>query len=291
MRIDSSGNVGIGVSAPVSKLDVVDTNCIIYSRGSAGYGSFFAVGSGTNQAYLFLGNAGGEKGRITSEDGGALTFSNTTSSTERMRIDSAGNIGIGTSSPDAGLTVIKSATISSQANVAARIGSGVTSDLLLGSLNGNAPFVASQGAYPLIFYTNAAERARIDSSGNVGIGTSSPGYKLDVKGSVRSSIGTGTGAGGAGYALYQFGTSATATENWHIGSEGDGSFRFYNQGIGAGLERMRLDAAGNVGIGTSSPGDKLEIGGAGAGIIMASPDGTRYRITVSNLGVLTVAAV
>jgi hypothetical protein len=101
MRIDSSGNVGIGVSNPVSKLEVVDTNCIVYSRGSAGYGSFYAVGSGTNAAFLFLGNAGGEKGRITSEDGGALTFSNTTSSTERMRIDSSGNVGIGTNSPNA----------------------------------------------------------------------------------------------------------------------------------------------------------------------------------------------
>jgi hypothetical protein len=96
---------------------------------------------------------------------------------------------------------------------------------------------------------------------NVGIGTTSPGVKLDVKGLVRSSIGTGTGAGGAGYAFYQFGASATASENWHIGAEGDGSFRFYNQGFGAGLERMRIDSSGNVGIGTSSPGNKLSVNG------------------------------
>ncbi len=47
---------------------------------------------------------------------------------------------------------------------------------------------------------------------------------------------------------------------------------------------------GNLGLGVTSPGDKLEIGGAGAGVILASPNGTRYRITVSNAGVLTVAA-
>jgi hypothetical protein len=51
------------------------------------------------------------------------------------------------------------------------------------------------------------------------------------------------------------------------------------------------NGTGNVGIGTSDPSDKLEIGGAGAGIILASPDGTRYRVTVTDLGVLTVAAV
>jgi len=48
---------------------------------------------------------------------------------------------------------------------------------------------------------------------------------------------------------------------------------------------------GNVGIGVTAPGDKLEIGGSGSGIILASPNGTRYRVTVSNAGVLTVAAV
>ncbi len=109
--------------------------------------------------------------------------------------------------------------------------------------------------------TNGSGRLFVDSSGRLGIGTSAPGQALDVKGSVRSSIGTGTGAGGAGYALHQFGASATATENWHIGSEGDGSFRFYNQGIGAGLERLRITAAGLVGIGVSAPGTILDVNG------------------------------
>ena len=94
---------------------------------------------------------------------------------------------------------------------------------------------------------------------NLGIGTSSPGAKLDTKGLVRSSIGTGTGAGGAAYAFYQFGTSATATENWHIGTEGDGSFRFYNQGFGAGLERMRLDSSGNLLVGTTSGSGRIRM--------------------------------
>jgi hypothetical protein len=51
------------------------------------------------------------------------------------------------------------------------------------------------------------------------------------------------------------------------------------------------DTSGNLGIGTATPGDRLEINGDGAGIIIRSPDSTRYRITVSNAGSLTVAAV
>ena len=109
----------------------------------------------------------------------------------------------------------------------------------------------SPAADTIAFSEGGVEAMRIDSSGNVGIGLSSPGTRLDVKGIVRSSIGTGTGAGGAAYAFYQFGTSTTATENWHIGAEGDGSFRFYNQGFGAGIERVRITSAGDVGIGAA----------------------------------------
>jgi hypothetical protein len=268
-------NFGIGTSSPAAKLDVVGSlgrvqvnlngDQIAYSFN--GYNYLTATGAA---ATLQIQATGAN---------GVIAFA--TNLAEPMRITSAGNVGIGATAPAAKFAVCaagdnrKQFVVDVSADPVVKIG---------------LPDWYSIGA--LAFINGAGgERMRIDSSGNVGIGTSSPGYKLDVKGSVRSSIGTGTGAGGAGYALYQFGTSATATENWHIGSEGDGSFRFYNQGIGAGLERMRLDAAGNVGIGTSSPGDKLEIGGAGAGIILASPNGTRYRITVSDLGVLTVVAV
>lgn len=118
---------------------------------------------------------------------------------------------------------------------------------------------------------------RVDTSGNVGIGTSSPGTKLDVKGLARSSIGTGTGAGGAGYAFYQFGTSATATENWHIGTEGDGSFRFYNQGFGAGLERARIASNGQMSTTT------------GTGSVMAAYD-ARAWVNFNGTGTVAIRA-
>ena len=104
-------------------------------------------------------------------------------------------------------------------------------------------------------------RILVDSNGRVGIGILTPGQALDVKGIVRSSAGTGTGAGGAGYAFYQFGTSATATENWHIGSEGDGSFRLYNGNWGAGSNYFQIASTGNVGIGGAPTAVKLYVNG------------------------------
>ena len=87
MRIDTSGNV----------TNQATTAAIFTAQGLSGFGSFYAKGSGTNSTYYFMGNAGGEKVRLTSEDDGTFTISNTTSVTERMRIDTSGCIYIGTS--------------------------------------------------------------------------------------------------------------------------------------------------------------------------------------------------
>jgi hypothetical protein len=99
----SGTNVGIGISTPGNKLNVVDsTNCIVESRSTNGFASFQATASGINASYMFFGNAGGEKGRITSYDGGELTFSNGTSATERMRISATGDLQVaGTITPSA----------------------------------------------------------------------------------------------------------------------------------------------------------------------------------------------
>lgn len=84
-----------------------------------------------------------------------------------------------------------------------------------------------------------------DSSGNVGIGTTSPSYKLDVNNAV-SRIGDSTGLG-----FLQLGSSATASNNFHIGDNA-GAFIFYQGNYGAGTERMRVDSSGNVLVGTAT---------------------------------------
>jgi len=209
---------------------------------------------------------------------GGVTLNNSVTGTGSMVLSASptftGNVGIGNTAPNAALHVTAPTTIASSltwGGAAGQILRNENSELAIGLLNAH-PFPlwiqgrhSSSGARDIVFQA---------SGGNVGIGTSSPGAKLDIKGLARSSIGTGTGAGGAGYAFYQFGISATASENWHIGSEGDGSFRFYNQGLGAGIERLRLDSSGRLGIGTSSPDYLLTLQSGDAAISMKDTGGT-----------------
>jgi hypothetical protein len=95
--------------------------------------------------------------------------------------------------------------------------------------------------------TTPANTLVTTTGGNVGIGTSSPGTKLDVDGQFRVRNG-----GATGYAIIEYGASSTAANNWHVGSEGDGSFRFYSGVFGAGAERARFDSGGNFLVGGST---------------------------------------
>jgi hypothetical protein len=101
--------------------------------------------------------------------------------------------------------------------------------------------------------TNGSERLRITSAGLVGIGTSSPSYTLDVTGSARitsaSPLWLGTTTGDS---YIQYGANATTSNNWTVGSQADGSFRFFNGTYSSGTERLRIDSSGKLLIGSST---------------------------------------
>jgi hypothetical protein len=145
--------------------------------------------------------------------------------------NSGGNVGIGTT---AGTTTVASGLAINNATATNYPGleiqtAGVTR--MFFNANNAASYITSVGTSPLSIYTNSAERMRIDSSGNVGIGTSSPTSKLTVAGN--ASIQDGAGYGWAGLTTYVGGSSASNFVNVVTNS----------------TERMRIDSSGNVQVG------------------------------------------
>jgi len=107
--------------------------------------------------------------------------------TERVRIDNSGNVGIGTTSPTNPLTVV--GTSGTGANAALRLEDESAQGITIGIEN-DGDVVVDYLTKDLYIAANGSEKLRIDSSGNVGIGTSSPSYPLDVNGNAQ--FGTGS---------------------------------------------------------------------------------------------------
>ncbi len=162
---------------------------------------------------------------------GSLTYHDGSSSTERFRITAAGNVGIGTTSPDAkldlsGSTFLQYVTLSDATSYGAISfretgGSSKGHIGMTGSGSGSA-YIGGANAFqiwngqntPMVFGTNGTERARIDASGNVGIGTTTPGYKLDVNGTINAAGLNVSGSPIAGSVFGRTGAVVAATNDY-----------------------------------------------------------------------------
>lgn len=198
LRITSGGYVGIGTTAPSLPLELSSTgttrsgvkaqalvNDATAMAADVGGGIQFDGNYTTSGFHTTFAAIKALKENSTSGEWGAdlafYTRPNGSNLVEGMRIDSAGNVGIGTTSPASLLHVQET---SGSADI--RIISGITStsSIYMGDTVDNdigAIFYNQAGNY-MRFQTNNSVRMHIDSSGNVGIGQTSPGAKLDVNG-------------------------------------------------------------------------------------------------------------
>jgi len=273
----SAGNVGIGTTSPSKKLHV-NGDVLIES---------------TNPA-LFFTDTNSDSDYSIKVNGGVLNVRDETNDTARISLKSNGNVGIGTTSPQqlldisavAGATLRLTSTgdglggdatiagIEFFGNDASVPGAGVKSSIVakteasLGD-DSNLIFSTSDGT------TNNVERVRINPSGNVGIGISNPSGKLmviDVTASATTQkfhVGRGANAGlyitdddATAYIKSIQDENATGYGNLTLMADDDGNkdgyISFNHSDTG---EKMRITDTGNVGIGTSSPGEKLEVAG------------------------------
>jgi hypothetical protein len=238
-------------------------------------------------------------------------FTGANGANERMRITSGGNVGIGTTAPLAPLTVIgpnattnTTATPTSYGGIA--FSNNVDSTLVLRNLgSGQSQITTDAVGRFLTFGTGAfQERLRIDSSGNVGIGTTAPSYLLNVGGTSVTTGGFGglnstisqlisqTASGkytqlaiqgpsnggeavqfydGSGVAVADFGMDNFGGGLGFINRKNSGFIQYFTTTSGGSTgERMRIDGNGNVGIGTTSPTARLNLG-AGTATANTSP--------------------
>jgi hypothetical protein len=287
MTVDASGNVGIGSTNPVSKLDV---NGTITATGFSGPLS-------TSVGTFGLGTVGAPSITFTGDTNtgwwspAADTLAASTAGAERMRIDSSGNIGVGTLNPTSKLYI-------SQSSDAAHQGLQLR----------NAADTASFGIYVdasakthLGAPTASPDAIVLDNStGNIGIGTTAPGNRLTV---LETNPATTTAV------LHQFSPALTAVQatnmhaNWNALT--DGTTQNITATMYGSVNRVTFGAAstGTVTGATGLIGDVYNqntknittatgvtgaINNQGAGVI-ASASGITAGVTNSGTGSVTSA--
>jgi hypothetical protein len=306
MRITSTGEVGVGTATPfpltttfVSTRDPLIASDGSYIGGGAYWDGATWRSTVASQGGWVIRNTSGQFALWTGYNSGAANTVPTVF-TERLRVDGNGNIGIGTSSPAAKLDVAGTGIIqtrvrssstdgSNLAIISADYGNGSTLQLraaanytyLLGYTPTSSPlYITSNSQYGIMMTMN--------HTGNVGIGTTAPSSIFEVSGDAVNSLSnlgtsdnatitiTNTNVGSLNRiakTLYEVGnlpiaSVAAAYTVFNAGSNIGGDLIFSTQRhLGTGVqERMRIDSAGNIGIGTTSPDAKLVVIGGGQGL-------------------------
>jgi hypothetical protein len=312
--IVKGGNLGIGTS-PTARLSIGDpgTGLDFTNAASGNFNIGLLAGTGSALAYIFqransdllFGTNNTERARITSTGTLNIVGAGTAGSTQAISFNGSapvdslvvtanGDVGLGTNTPTQRLDVRGSVYVERSTNptnglVAALTNQTTSSNngckLSFDVYNiGSAAIGVPTDNAGLAFYTNGvtSEKMRLDASGNLGIGTSSPNAKLHILAAdattadlarfqqtnqgnllIQSQQG-GLNIGSANGILF---SNATGNMGWRTGAS-------------SGDANMLLDANGNLGIGTTSPGTRLHIETAAADCRLRIISGTSHDAAI-----------
>ena len=245
----NGGNVGIGTSSPGTKLDVSSSAAnIVASRSTTSFAAFQRFAPTGQQAYDFYTINGVEAGRITVDGSNFMAFATGSAAAERMRIDSSGNVGIGTSSPTAALSIARGAGLSAEISLRGGNVAAAAEFYIAQVQDGFTTYLYNRANGPMIFGTNNSERARIDSSGNVMVNTTTAIEKLTIGSTTATSSGINQRTTQTDFAIKPSNTAAggvTLEVGWVAGGQGPLIFNL-------GGEKARIDSSGNLLVGTTS---------------------------------------
>ncbi len=267
------GNVGIGTTNPGYKLDVNGTANFTGTTNIAGTnwlqfnGANTILGEGTNTY-------------VQANGAGSIIFRNNTPS-ELMRIQNNGNVGIGTSTPAGRLDVANGSIV----NVGAPVN---PNDAATKSYVDSSIATGIALATSTEYWTLSGSNLYPDSTGyRVGIGTTAPGnYGLKVISTTGQAIWGVASSSTANSPLFYLTDNAYAAnlESYfdnttaYLGPYSNSKLSFVRN---AGNVSMTIDTSGQVGIGTTTPGTKLDVNGNAESSIYYDRDNTNYYMDLA----------
>jgi len=278
MTILNNGNVGIGTTSPSNKL--------LVNQGSTGSNAGAIAdfqGASTEGAYVAITDPGIKRWLIGMDDGGGTLKirEDTNTGDTDLVIDISGNVGIGTTGPNArldlgtGYGTSGAKLLMYNDNATSELAGTKCGFYMDNYTPNNLNLVFPEAAANPGLFTITAKNTSGTTfkpyfsvaglTGNVGIGTTSPGYPLDIKRTAGAAYGTmipmiNLNAYFTGYdenavrATIDAGVPPVSFGNTTYGQMG-----FSTRGVDGLIQRMTIYPNGNVGIGTTSPGYKFQV--------------------------------